>query len=48
MKNQVQLPGELDENNDSGEENLDGTLSETFIPPSNVPVPPTSKQPLNQ
>ena len=45
---QVQVPGELDDKNDSGGGNLDGTLSETLIPPSNVPVPPTFKQPLNQ
>ena len=45
---QVQLPGELGDKSDSGEENLDGTLSETLISPSNVSVPPTSKQPLNQ
>ena len=38
----------MDDKNDSGQENLDGTLSETLIPPSNVPVPTTSKQPLNQ
>ena len=38
----------MDDNNDSGEENLDGILSQTLIPPSNVPVPTTSKQPLNQ